>query len=200
MTYFRASRCPILTDRCHNCYCQDQRSILELYRAVRAPPSDPGYVDTLQDVDQDIRDRIRVSMLENPLAMKTKMFSYQRASLAKMLARELAPQWSIDPAYTIKTEVGGDASDDSMSAKFFISVTGRVSKQPLFVREPKSGILAEDMGSGKTCICLGLILATKGELPILDESVRTWLDGEENSPEPVVVSQLSIGFPFETEM
>ncbi|SCV73996.1 BQ2448_6426 [Microbotryum intermedium] len=179
---------------------KDQRSILELYRAVEAPPSDPNSVDTLQDVDQRTRDRIRNTMLENPLAMKTEMFPYQRASLAKMLARELAPQWSIDPAYTMKTEAGGEENDDNTRAQFYVSVEGRVSKQPVFVREPKSGILAEDMGSGKTCICLGLLLATKGELPILDENVGTWLDGEEGSPEAIVVSQLSMGFPFETEI
>ncbi|SDA01269.1 BZ3500_MvSof-1268-A1-R1_Chr10-1g02549 [Microbotryum saponariae] len=178
---------------------KDQRSILELYRAVRAPPSDPSFIETLQDVDQHTCDRIRNAMLENPLAMKTEMFPYQRASLAKMLTRELAPQWSIDPAYTVKTEVGNNGAED-MGAKFYVSVEGRISKHPVFVREPKSGILAEDMGSGKTCICLGLILATKGELPILDENVGTWLDGEEGSPAPVVVSQLSMGFPFETEL
>ncbi|SGY19570.1 BQ5605_C014g07686 [Microbotryum silenes-dioicae] len=178
---------------------KDQRSILELYRAVRAPPSDPSFVETLQDVDQHTRDRIRDTMLENPLAMMTEMFPYQRASLAKMLTRELAPRWSIDPAYTVKTEMGNKGAED-MGAKFYVSVEGRISKHPVFVREPKSGILAEDMGSGKTCICLGLILATKGELPILDENVGTWLDGEEGSPAPVVVSQLSMGFPFQTEL
>ena len=50
------------------------------------------------------------------------------------------------------------------------------------------------MGTGKTVICLALILATKGELPSL-ASVRTDLDGTP-SPPPVIMTPIALTLPF----
>lgn len=65
--------------------------------------------------------------------------------------------------------------------------------------EPRSGILAEDMGAGKTCICLALVLSTLRELPRL-EGTPTYLDGSSDSPKLVLMTHLSRNFPFDKEM
>jgi hypothetical protein len=43
---------------------------------------------------------------------------------------------------------------------------------PLYI-EPKSAIVAEGMGTGKTCICLALVMTTRGTLASIDESKET---------------------------
>lgn len=58
---------------------------------------------------------------------------------------------------------------------------------PLFLR-------ADEMGVGKTAICLALILSTLGEAPSLD-NVSSYLDGSP-SPPPVVLTDKSLRFPF----
>lgn len=110
-----------------------------------------------------------------------------------MLQRELAPQWTIDPSYLLrKSPINGSS--------FYISCRGNdVVKEPPRILEPKSGILAEDMGSGKTLISIALVLSTLGELPSL-QGTPTYLDDSSPSPEPVLMTHRSRMFPFKTEM
>jgi hypothetical protein len=51
-----------------------------------------------------------------------------------MLSRELAPQRSIHPSY-----LGRSSPADGSS--FYVSVKGAVRREPVYVTEPKSGIL-----------------------------------------------------------
>ena len=109
-----------------------------------------------------------------------------------MLQRELAPQRTIDPAFLQRVSViDGQA--------FYVSNRGEVASEPPHVTEPKSGILAEEMGSGKTLICLALVLSSLGELPDVS-GAPSYLDGSILSPEPVVMTHRSRKFPFKTEM
>ncbi|KAK4046998.1 hypothetical protein OIV83_005684 [Microbotryomycetes sp. JL201] len=171
---------------------QDRRSILELYRQVESPDADPNFVDKLENAMSTSRDRIAAILDHELPGLKTRLYEYQAASLAKMLQRELAPQYTIDPAF-IKRTSSIDNSD------FWLSVRGVVMREPPYVLEPKAGILAEEMGSGKTCICLALILATVRDLPDLSDT-PTYLDGSEGSPDPVMMTHLSRNFPFKREL
>lgn len=109
-----------------------------------------------------------------------------------MLARELAPAERIMPNY-LRRACFLDSSD-----QVFVSLEGHVALSPPRVKEAKSGILAEDMGVGKTIISLALIMATRSELPALD-GVSTWLDGSFPSAPPILLTRQSIDFPFEAE-
>ncbi|ORY92708.1 SNF2 family N-terminal domain-domain-containing protein [Leucosporidium creatinivorum] len=171
---------------------QDKRSILELYRAVPSPPIDPNSVDSLDNASPLAKDRIANALESNPAGFLTELYPYQKASLAKMLQRELAPESAIDASFLLRT----NAID---SSTFYVSVRGEVRREPPREVEPRSGILAEDMGSGKTCICLALVLSTLRELPRL-EGTPTYLDGSPGSPNPVLMTHLSRNFPFEKEM
>lgn len=108
-----------------------------------------------------------------------------------MLQRELAPQWTVDPSYLRCTS----AIDGS---SFWLSVDGQVAVEPPEVLEPPSGILAEDMGAGKTAICIALVLSTLRELPVL-VGTTTYQDGT-GGPAPVLMTHQSRMFPFEKEM
>lgn len=55
------------------------------------------------------------------------------------------------------------------------------------------------MGSGKTCICLALILSTLRELPRL-EGTPTYFDGSAGSPRPQIMTYLARNFPYDAEM
>lgn len=191
---------------------QDKRSILELYRAVSSPPMDPNFVDSLDNASPSAKDRIAAALENDPTGFLTELYPYQKvrcslcrnssrvltfflalqASLAKMLQRELAPERAIDPSFILRT-----TPFDSSS--FYVSVRGEVRRDPPREVEPRSGILAEDMGAGKTCICLALVLSTLRELPHL-EGTPTYLDGSSDSPNPVLMTHLSRNFPFDKEM
>ncbi|KAM0787672.1 hypothetical protein ACM66B_003735 [Microbotryomycetes sp. NB124-2] len=170
----------------------DRRSILELYRQVESPKSDSNFVDSLENASDRSKDRIAAVLDQRVPGLKTQLYDYQASSLAKMLARELTPQYTIDPSF-VKRRSTIDGSE------FWLSVRGVVMREPPRVLEPKAGILAEEMGSGKTCICLALILATVRDLPDLT-GTPTYLDGLDASPDPVMMTHLSRNFPFKREM
>ncbi|KAK4056843.1 hypothetical protein OIO90_002093 [Microbotryomycetes sp. JL221] len=171
---------------------KDQRSILELYQQVRSPTSDSNFVDALSDASDQSKDRIAAVLDQRVPGLKTHLYEYQAASLAKMLARELVPQYEIDPAFI-------ERSSSIDGSEYWMSVRGVVTLEPPYVLEPKAGILAEEMGSGKTCICLALILATVRDLPDLEDT-PTYLDGSAGSPDPTMMTFISRSFPFEREM
>lgn len=108
-----------------------------------------------------------------------------------MLQREIAPQYTVDPSYIYReSAINGE--------NFWITVEGDVAVDPPRCLEPPSGILAEDMGAGKTAICLALVLATMRELPTLDDTI-TFLDGT-GGPPPKLMTHRSRLFPFQKEM
>lgn len=169
----------------------DTRSLLEVYRDIESPSHDPNFVDQL-DAPEQVRERIAAALQDNPVGISTQLFPYQLATLAKMLSREIAPQKVALPTYIRrKSAIGGQ--------EIFVSTDGHICVEPRSVREPKGGILAEDMGVGKTLITLALIAATLNELPDL-RGTSTYLDGSLPSPDPVLLTSVSHSFPFATEM
>ena len=120
-----------------------------------------------------------------------------------MLARELAPQDIPSPAFLRRSTrvvgLGGSWPEDRKEQTFFVSLDGGVRFEPLTVREPKGGILAEDMGVGKTVIVLALVMSTLSELPKLD-GTSTFLDGSPSPPPSVLLTDVSVEFPFPFEM
>lgn len=171
----------------------DTRSLLEVYRDVESPAHDPAFVEDL-DTSADVRDRIVAALADGAPGVTTELFEYQRATLAKMLARELAPQQIVLPSFIRRsTSLVPTARD------VFVSTDGRICLEPATVREPRGGILAEDMGVGKTLITLALVLSTLSELPRLD-GTSTYLDESSPSPAPYLLTRLSTEFPFASEM
>ncbi|GAA5859888.1 hypothetical protein JCM1840_001782 [Sporobolomyces johnsonii] len=169
----------------------DERSLLEIFHDIELPAQEPSFVDNL-DAPEDVKERLAYAVKEQPDDILTDLYPYQRASLAKMLARELAPQKTVPPTYLARQSLLDPA------ANYFVSLEGGVALAPAPVKEPKAGILAEDMGVGKTLIIIALVMSTRSELPCLD-GVSTYLDGSLPSPPPVLLTAQSLYFPFEAE-
>ncbi|KAK4703486.1 hypothetical protein P7C70_g2733, partial [Phenoliferia sp. Uapishka_3] len=165
-----------------NCF-QDKRSLLEIYRQLDSPADNSLLFSKLQGMTPTILDRLEEALTESPRGMKTDLFPYQRASLAKMLAREIIPQTFPSSAYL-------QTSSSVNGSPFFLGVGGDVRLDPPQFTEPKGGVLAEEMGTGKTITCLALILATRGELPNLSTSHNPLA-----SP-PLIMTSESRQFPF----
>ncbi|GAA5825761.1 hypothetical protein JCM11251_000361 [Rhodosporidiobolus azoricus] len=171
---------------------QDKRSLLEVYRNIESPSHDDAFIDQLNTSDET-KDRLRWALHEGAEGIETDMFPYQKATLAKMLARELAPQPVPHPSFIRCTSLLDP------SRHLFISLEGSIRNKPHEVVEAKGGILAEDMGVGKTLIVLSLIISTLSELPKLD-GVSTYLDDSLPSPPPVLLTDVSLDFPFPAEI
>lgn len=114
--------------------------------------------------------------------IKTRLYPYQKRSVASMLQREEAPARSQDarkPAYV-----------DLQGEEFYMDVyEGGVFQHSHLYVEPRGGILAETMGYGKTLVCLTLVLATRGFYPSVPE---TRLERPQHKMEPKTSSLLSM--------
>ena len=94
--------------------------------------------------------------------LKSKLFPYQKRSVAAMLKREEDPAVSPDQRKPLYRDLRGRS--------FYMDVfDGVVLQNPQLYTEPKGGILAETMGYGKTLACISLILTTRGHYPHIPE-------------------------------
>ncbi|KAG8863073.1 hypothetical protein FRB96_009253 [Tulasnella sp. 330] len=120
-----------------------------------------------------------------PMAMNSTLYKYQVRSLARMLEQELRHSVVIDatdsldqleacpkrsterpsplfaPIYSIKS-----SPESSQEASIFFIHPARLTlrRQPPEYQPPRGGILSENMGTGKTVICIALILSTLDHL------------------------------------
>ncbi|KAH8204791.1 hypothetical protein TruAng_000980 [Truncatella angustata] len=86
--------------------------------------------------------------------LRTTLYAHQRRSAAVMLQREVEPGRVVDPRLRY-------AIDQHKQPWYFDAETGLVLREPRLYDGASGGILAEEMGTGKTLICLAVILATK---------------------------------------
>ncbi|PQE11525.1 hypothetical protein CJF31_00011055 [Rutstroemia sp. NJR-2017a BVV2] len=130
---------------------QDYVSLFDMFNDLPTPNPDPSIV-----LDEHVKDAM-YALLEGSVAgldSNTQMHPYQCRSAALMLQRETEPAQILDPRLrVIKDLKGQDWYCDLHAVTCF--------KEPRFYETPKGGICAENMGLGKTLICLALILATK---------------------------------------
>ncbi|KAI0139330.1 hypothetical protein GGR57DRAFT_488618 [Xylariaceae sp. FL1272] len=125
-------------------------SLLTIFNNVTSPHPRP---ETESDELRFAMDNLMESQVPG---LTTRLYPYQGRSAALMLKRELAPGRVVDPRLH-------SALDQLGKAWYFDDVSGLVLKEPRLYDAPNGGILAEEMGTGKTIICLALILSTKSE-------------------------------------
>ncbi|KAJ4271988.1 hypothetical protein NW762_000698 [Fusarium torreyae] len=133
----------------HNGNLEEGMSLLQLFNNIPSPKPE---VDSIQDPysKSAICDLLSGSIP----GLTSELYPYQRKSSALMLQKEVQPKQVLDPRLLhVQDQEGGE---------FYIDpVTGTILKEPRYYDGVSGGILAEEMGSGKTIICLALILATK---------------------------------------
>ncbi|KAL6818608.1 P-loop containing nucleoside triphosphate hydrolase protein [Trichoderma sp. SZMC 28013] len=124
-------------------------SLLQLFNTIPSPCPD------LNAVDEPYTQDAMYNLMESQVpGLKTELYSHQRRSAAVMLQKETQPGQILDPRLL-------HLKDTSGSHWYMDPVTGVVLLGPRYYDGVSGGILAEQMGSGKTAICLALMLATK---------------------------------------
>jgi SNF2 family DNA or RNA helicase len=133
---------------------QDE-TLLELFNTLPSP-------QPRSEVVEDAFAKMSMAQLlsgEVP-GLETSMYPYQRRSAALMVQRETIPGLVIDPRLTkLKDQTGLDWYCDPENLAF--------RRHPRMYDAPRGGILAENMGLGKTLICLALILATRAQPTVI---------------------------------
>ncbi|KAI1094274.1 SNF2 family N-terminal domain-containing protein [Rostrohypoxylon terebratum] len=129
----------------------EDNSLLTMFNNVPSPNPHPEI-----EQNPDTRDGMECLLQSDIPGIKTKLFPYQGRSAALMLQREENPQRIIDPRFQSLLDQDG-------KTWYFDSVSGIVLREPRYYDGVRGGILAEEMGTGKTLICLALIVSTKNE-------------------------------------
>jgi hypothetical protein len=127
----------------------DGASLFYLFNTLPSPTPDSAVV-----FDPYAKDAMESILSGNIEGLTTNMLSYQRRSAAMMLQKEAQPMQLIDPRLRKVTDQHG-------AIWYCDTTTGTCLRTPRMYEAARGGILAENMGLGKTLICLALILATR---------------------------------------
>ncbi|KAG7194335.1 uncharacterized protein KQ657_004547 [Scheffersomyces spartinae] len=108
--------------------------------------------------------------------LKARMYSYQVISLARMYEKEAIQQYHHLPGLL-------DFKDCSHSkTPYYVHINTFVFyRNPDLIRLPRGGILAENMGLGKTLICLALVCLTKNDITETPEDLLLYRQEDSKS-------------------
>ncbi|CDK29549.1 unnamed protein product [Kuraishia capsulata CBS 1993] len=139
-----------------------EERLLEAYENVKSP----SFAHLNSDKVSKLQKEIIHSILSDEIpGLKSDLYTYQRQSVAKMLEREYFPVRAVMPnllRVTSTKQLATKAKDF-----FFDMNTYQIVNYPETFTTPRGGILAENMGLGKTLICLALVCASKLELSVI---------------------------------
>ncbi|KAK7208168.1 P-loop containing nucleoside triphosphate hydrolase protein [Myxozyma melibiosi] len=125
-------------------------SLFDMFNSI-TPTTRCAHPSPLDDIEIDeITREIRTGRIKG---MRSTLYPYQQETVAEMLKKELLPEIVADPRFREMTAVDG--------TKFYLdTVALEVYSQTSYYDGSFGGVLAEEMGFGKTCICIALICAT----------------------------------------
>ncbi|PWW77526.1 hypothetical protein C7212DRAFT_277475 [Tuber magnatum] len=134
-------------------------SLFYLFNTLDSPNPNPKAEWVKDRNTTDLMNRV----LKKPIVgMKTPLYGYQKKTVAMMIQRELAPENTQDSRFRCYTGPRGQ--------KYYLDLeTAEMLIEPKKYEDVRGGILAEDTGTGKTFICLALILATKYQYSFIPE-------------------------------
>lgn len=135
-------------------------SLLDMFNNIPSPKPD---IEMLQD--HDSRQAMANLLSGTVEGLKTEMYPYQCRSAALMLQREEEPGHVLDPRLVRVVDQNGEPW-------YYDPNTGEALREPRHYDRICGGILAEEMGSGKTLIALALIAATKDQPAVIPELYR----------------------------
>ncbi|ORX47171.1 hypothetical protein DM01DRAFT_1327182 [Hesseltinella vesiculosa] len=126
------------------------QSLMDVFTSMPSPTPHP-----LTNIDPLARETLQaVTSQPRPSGMKTNLYQYQKNSLWKILQRELAPMDT--PFMTVLK-----CHSANGTPFYYDLLMGLSSLDPPKCHDICGGIICEDMGTGKTCICLSAVMATK---------------------------------------
>ena len=129
-------------------------SLFYLFNKIPSPAARPPSV-SCPISNEAIRSVFKCDKLRG---LRTKLYPYQKRTVASMIKREVEPEKALDPRlHSLKGPTG--------QPFYYDLETGVLLRDQRIYEEARGGILGESMGLGKTLICLAMILATKGNWP-----------------------------------
>lgn len=135
-------------------------SLLKMFNTI---PSPNPNINLLKDaVSRESMSNLLSSKVEG---LKTELYPYQCRSAALMLQKEEQPGQVLDPRLV-------RVVDQHEKPWYYNPNTGEALREPRHYDRICGGILAEEMGSGKTLISLALIAATKDQPAVVPELYR----------------------------
>lgn len=127
----------------------EDATLLQVFNSIPSPEPDLSTAG-----EHYLRDAMSDVLRSNVDGLETKLHPYQRRSTAVMLQRESEPGIILDPRLVTMQDRNG--------LTFYVDpVKSTILREPRHYDGIAGGILAEEMGAGKTLICLALILATR---------------------------------------
>lgn len=128
---------------------ESETSLLELFNNIPSPSPDTSV----------IRDPFLRKAANNVLkceipGLKSDLLPYQRRATALMMQKEIYPTQVLDPRLLQLTDRDGHFW-------YLDPIAGSIFRDAKYYDGVSGGILAEEMGTGKTIMCLALILATR---------------------------------------
>ncbi|KAF9345777.1 hypothetical protein BGX26_002744 [Mortierella sp. AD094] len=138
------------------------KRLLDIYLDMPSPraANDPYMSPDIQSPPTSVQRILdRTLNQDAPKGMRTKLYGYQKNSLWKLLRRELCPDYLINPTLV--------PVQDMNQQTYYINMA---NNPPSFCRKPmehwddvRGGIICEDMGTGKSCLCIALIMQTRDQ-------------------------------------
>ncbi|KAK8098272.1 uncharacterized protein PG998_013758 [Apiospora kogelbergensis] len=128
----------------------DRMSLLERFNHFPSPDPKVDHA-TNASAKAIIRDALNSKIL----GIRTTLIPIQRKSVAEMLRRELAPRCVVDPRLMKRIDQNGNLWYSDFAK-------GEILREPRYYDDVRGGLLCEEMGLGKTLMCLSVICATKG--------------------------------------
>ena len=101
--------------------------------------------------------------------LQTRLYTYQKRTVATMIKREVEPARALDPRLV-------SLQGPTRQAFYYDKETGVLLRDGRKYDEARGGILGESMGLGKTLICLAAIVATKGHWPEIPPQYSVAID------------------------
>jgi hypothetical protein len=136
------------------------QTLLQMFNTIPSPKPRPERIQ-----DHYAQDAAHELLGDEVVGLRTELYPYQRRSAAVMLERESQPYRVLDPRLV-------KAIDQHGQPWYYDRVNGFGLLEPRHYDGVNGGILAEEMGAGKTLICLALILATKHQTSQIPEIYR----------------------------
>ncbi|KAG8931828.1 hypothetical protein FRC01_000737 [Tulasnella sp. 417] len=184
--------------------CEADRTLPVVYQNLPSPPSLETSFGPYHTPESP--SPVALALDEYKHDLVSQLHDYQKRSLARILNLELAVDPDDGQFQTPKETSPLFLPIDSLgtAASFHIDpVRLIVRKTPPSYSPARGGILCEEMGTGKTVICIALILSTLDQLPRPendDRKIRTeWslADEEARDPDPEVRLEGSVPSLFD---